>query len=385
MKISKGIIYVNFAPYDNTGNILDFLRDNFSFVAHFSLQFHHLNNRRQGNVLTIYKQGKKTYYLPFFNPKMPEPLLFLFLPITSSLFLLQLIWYIFLLRIRGNKFDYFFSVNALTTWLGNILRSINVVKETIFWVWDYYPTADNPWEVKLMRSLYWHFDKEGVKKASYTFFLDPKLQELRRELNLIPKDKYYSVIPIGINIQPSKKIERNTPIIGYLGVIKKSQGLDLIFDTVPRLLKLYPNLKIEIIGSGPYEDIIIRKAKKFKSIVKLYGYVESLDNIISIMRRWSVGVATYIPTPDNPAFYTDSSKIKAYLGTGTPVICTDVTPFAKEIKKNKSGIIIKYGDKDNFILSIDKLIKKQPKYSKNALSLAKKYNYKKIYKLFFSQ
>src|SRR3989338_1213607 len=133
MIIQKGLIYANFAPYDNAGNILDFLVDNFLFVAHFSFQFHNLSNKPKTNILTIYKKGVLAYRIAFFNPNVPESLLYFFLPITGSLFIIQLIWFIFLLRIRGNKFDYFFSVNALTAWLGNLLRSLGVVRETVFW------------------------------------------------------------------------------------------------------------------------------------------------------------------------------------------------------------------------------------------------------------
>lgn len=383
MRIPKAIIYANFAPYDNAGNILDFLIDNFLFVAHFSFQFHKLGKAKQKNILSIYKRGQQAYRLTFFNLNIPESLLYFLLPITGTLFLLQLIWWIFLLRIRGNKFDYFFSVNALTAWLGIILKKIGVVNETIYWIWDYYPTQGYSLEVKIMRSLYWYFDKFGAQESTHTFFLSAKLQEIRKEFGLFTENKFHPIIPIGTNVKSIKLIKKSTPTIGYLGVIKQSQGLDLLVDTLPKILKIFPNFKIEIVGSGPYEDKLKKGLKYYQKIVKFYGYIESLEAITEIMKKWSIGIATYTPTTNNPAYFADPSKIKTYLGVGVPVICTNVTPFSNEIIKGKAGFVVDYYDKAGFIKSVEKLIKSQTKYSKNAFKLARKYNYKRIYKNFF--
>lgn len=382
MRIQKGIIYTNFAPYDNAGNILDFLVDNFLFVAHFSFQFHNLSDKPKANILTIYKKGALAYRIAFFNPNVPESLLYFFLPITGSLFIIQLIWFIFLLRIRGNKFDYFFSVNALTAWLGNLLRSLGIVRETVYWVWDYYPLQAKSLQEKIVRYLYWYVDTSSSRQSTNTFFLHLKLKELRGKIS---GDKHIlknSIVPIGTSIINIDIKPKQIPIIGYLGVIKKTQGIDILFATLPKLLKIYPGLKVEIIGSGPEEKVFIKKAKKFGNRIKFFGYLDSLSEIQSIMTHWSLGIATYTPTLDNPAYFTDPSKIKTYLGTAVPVISTNVTPFSKEITKSEAGIVINYS-KDEFIKAVKTILVSQVSFSRNALNLAEKYDYKKIYKTFF--
>lgn len=382
MRIPKGIIYANFAPYDNAGNILDFLVNNFLFVAHFSFQFHNLSNKAQENVLTIYKKGGQAYRISFFNLQVPESLLYIFLPITGSLFLIQLMWFIFLLRIRGNKFDYFFSVNALTAWLGNLLRSVGVVKETLYWVWDYYPLKAQSLQEKIMRYLYWYLDTSSSKKSTNTFFLHLKLKELRGKISGDKRILKNLIIPIGTSILNVNIKPKDTPIIGYLGVIKKNQGINILFTSLPKLLKYYPNLKVEIIGSGPEEKALMKKAKYFGNKITFYGYLESLTEIQNIMSRWSLGIATYLPQSDNPAFFTDPSKIKTYLSVGVPVISTNVTPFSQEISRSAAGVIIDYSANE-FIKAVRKILNSQLKFSRNSLKLAKKYDYRKIYKKFF--
>lgn len=382
MRIQKGIIYANFAPYDNAGNILDFLVDNFLFVAHFSFQFHNLSNKTQENVLTIYKKGRQAYRISFFNLRVPESLLFLFLPVTGSLFLIQLIWLIFLLRIRGDKFDYFFSVNALTAWLGNLLKTLGVVKKTIYWVWDYYPLGAKSFQEKVMRYLYWYIDTDSSKNSTNTFFLHPKLKQLRNKISGDKQTLKDLIVPIGTKVTKITIKHKSIPIIGYLGVTKKTQGINILFDALPQLLKEYPTLKVEIIGSGPEEKMLKTKAKQFGHRIKFYGYLESLTEIQEIMARWSIGIATYIPISDNPAYFTDPSKIKTYLSVAVPVISTDVTPFYKEINKSKAGIVIHYSQ-DAFVKAVKTILGSQVRFSKNALELARQYDYKKIYRNFF--
>lgn len=383
MRIPKGIIYANFAPYDNAGNILDFLVDNFLFVAHFSFQFHNLSNKTQENVLTIYKKGEQAYHISFFNLRVTESLLFLFLPISGSLFLIQLVWFIFLLRIRGNKFDYFFSVNALTAWFGNLLRSLGVVKETVYWVWDYYPLKATSLQEKIIRFIYWYVDSNSSKNSTKTVFLHPKLREIREEITDNKQMLKKQIVPIGTSMINASNNAKYPLIVGYLGVIKKTQGIDILLDTFQDLLKKFPKLTIEIIGSGPEEQKLRKRAKVFGRKIKFYGYIESLFIVQTIMTRWSIGVATYLPVPDNPAYFTDPSKIKTYLSASVPVILTDVSPFNEEVTKSKAGVVISYS-KDEFIKAVNTILGAQTLFSQNARKLAKKYDYKKIYRQFFT-
>lgn len=381
MKINKSIIYANFAPYDNAGNILDYLVENFLFVAHFSLQFHKVGAKNESNTLTIYKKGVLAYKISFLNLDLPEFLIYIFIPITGTLFLLQLAFYIILLRLKGNRFHYFFSVNAILSWLGNFLRSIGIVKETIYWVWDYYPLKGNSAIIGIIRALYWYFDNEVAKHSTRTFFLHNNLKELKEKFNKI-KYPNCSIVPIGTNIKDVKVTKKTVFIIGYLGVIKKTQGVDIIFEALPELLKKIPNLKIEIIGSGPEAERLKKIAKKYPKIVKFYGFVESLSKVHDILENWSIGMATYLHTPSNPAYFTDPSKIKTYLSAGVPVILTNVTPFCKEVEASNSGLMIN-GSKQEFIEAVIKIAHHQHKYSKNAFDLAKKYHYKRIYPRLF--
>src|SRR3989344_4259945 len=180
MKKQKNIIYVNYSPYENAGKILDFLLEKFDFVFLFSIGFHNLKNKKGYNNLLIYKNGQliKDYLL--FQLPISSKLTFLLLPLRSLIILIQIFMYSFWLKFKYGKGD-FFSVNAFTSWIGLLLKKVGIVDQTIFWVWDYYPPNHNNRIVKIMRSIYWQFDKIS-SHSDRVVFLSKKLIDLRKNI-----------------------------------------------------------------------------------------------------------------------------------------------------------------------------------------------------------
>lgn len=381
MKKSSSIVYVNFSPYDNAGRILDYVIKNFNIVIHFSYDHLRLKKGRRSK-LSVYENGRLVFKKNLIWLRTRSLLLFPSLPFVAFFIMIQSFWYIAKFKKKYGKFDIYLTVNAFTAWNGNIFRMLGLVKKTIFWVWDYFPIDYPDWRLKLARWVYWRFDKPTLKSSDKTVFLNKQLKTARKNHDKSLIDKKYLIVPIGTipinNIAPKKKI-----IIGHMGMLKKGQGLDLLFGSLDSLLKIIPKLKVEIIGSGPEDDYFKRRARKLSKIVKFYGYIENDNDVDHIISRWGIGVATYMPAPWSEHYFTDPSKIKAYLSLGTPVITTSVSPFSKEIKRYKAGIVIDY-NKEEFINAAIEILRRHSFYSKNALLLAKKYYYKKLYPKLFT-
>ncbi len=378
---NKSIIYVNFSPYENAGKILDFVLDNYQIVLLFSFNFHNLGNEQDRSKLVIYKDKKiidkyALYQLPI---DIPVSLVFLLLPIRSAILFFQILTYSSLLKRKYGVFDLYFTVNAFTAWTGNVLRSIGIVKKTAFWVWDYYPPTHKNKIITLMRWLYWQFDKTNLS-SDYLSFLNKRLEDLRKEMGIIPKDKNYPIIPIGTNPKRiDKRIQQKTITIGIFGVQKKSQGLDLIFDTDKLLNTAFPKITVEIIGSGPDEKYFKKRAKNSLVKTKFYGFISDENKIESIISKWDIGIAPYISDDSNVTHYSDPSKIKYYFSLGIPVITTDVFLFSKEIEKAKAGIVINYENPQELITAIKTITTSYSSFQSAAFSLAQKYYYKDIY------
>lgn len=387
MKKGKSIIYINFAPYDNAGRILDFLVQNFSVVLHFSYDHLRLKKGRRSK-LTIYKNGTIIFAKNLIWMRTHPLLLFPSLPFVAAGIMIQTLWYVFIYQIKFGKFDYFFTVNAFTAWIGNLLRQLKSVSKTIYWVWDYFPPTHPDIRLSFARWIYWKFDKPSRLSSNKIIFINKHLESVRKEKNVnsqaIKKSKEYPIIPIGTNPKPNNNYSNENIIIGHLGMLKKTQGLDILFDNLTSLRKSFPKIKVEIIGSGPEEDYFRSRARKYEDIVKFYGYVEEDDDVDEIISKWTIGIATYAPIPWSEHYWADPSKIKAYLNQSIPVITTNVPEFSQEIERYKAGIIVNYYKSGEFVDAIKTIINNRDYFSKNAIELAEKYNYKLLYPKIFT-
>jgi glycosyltransferase involved in cell wall biosynthesis len=373
------MIYINFAPYDNAGRILDYLLENFKFVFHFSFDFHRMNTKSVTNVLRIYENKELKSQIQLIKMPTPEALLFISLPFIASLIALQTLWHVFRLYRRFGKISIYFSVNAFTVWLGNIFRGLGVVKKTVFWVWDYFPPGYPDWRIRLARWGYWKFDRWSTTASDRVVFLNRKLEELRKEIGVLPKERDYPVIPIGTHPRPAAAWRGDGIRIGHLGVLKRGQGLDLLFDHLEELRSAIPSIKVEIIGSGPEEKYFKERAALHGEAVEFFGFLENADDLEQVMRHWNVGLATYIPGKSNESHWTDPSKIKAYISLGIPVITTNVTDFSNEIGRAKAGIVVDYFKRGDFTKAVQSIAADPETYRDGAAGLARKYDYKAIY------
>jgi glycosyltransferase involved in cell wall biosynthesis len=379
----KNIINVNFAPYENAGNILDYQLEHFSTVISFTFNFHKITAEQHQSKLCIYKKKKIVYDCPLFQTPTNPSVAFILLPIRSLVIFAQLLFHLVRLKNTYGPYEIFFTVNAFTAWSGNILRSLGIVQKTIFWVWDYYPPIHDDAVVRFMRFLYWQFDIPATKYADHVVFLNKRLIDLRKILGVLPKNLSYPVVGIGTN-PVSKIMERpKKPVsLAFIGVVKISQGLDLVYKSAVLLVRNFPGITLHIIGGGPDIDHYRRLASQSQLKTVFHGYVHNNDRVNAILKRCHIGIAPYIPDKANIIYYTDPSKIKRYIEVGLPVITTNVFDFSKEITRSHAGIVIPYRTQD-FVHAVDELIQKYSLYRGKSLILARKYQYKKNYGALF--
>lgn len=374
----KSIIYVNYSPYENSGKILDYLLENFNLCFVFSLGFHDLKEKKKYNKLSIFSGGKLDKEVSLFQIPASQKLLFILLPLKSLITFIQILIYTYWLKKKYHKIDIYFTVNAFTAWIGNTMKKLGLVNRTIFWVWDFYPPIHENKIIMLMRQIYWQFDKIS-SHSDRIAFVNLRLMKLRKDIGIIPENADYPIIPIGTDKFSNANFKnRKGVVLGFIGVIKISMGLDIVFDSADKIIKNFPGAKFEVIGSGPDLEYFKSKAKSNKIPTSFYGYVEG-ESFNQILEKCTIGIAPYLPNPSNVSQFGDAGKVKRYLSLGLPVIITDIFEFSKEIEENKAGVIIKYGKPDELINAIKKIMVKYEDYQRNALKLAKKYYYKKIY------
>lgn len=380
---NSSLIYVNYSPYENSGKLQDYLLENFENVYSFSIGHHSLGGSQNTNKLTLFKNGKSKKEIHLFFLPVQKSLVFLLLPFRSIINFAEIIWYSYLLKKEKGKVEYYFTVNGFTAWVGLILRKLGIVEKVVYWVWDYYPPEGSRPVIRIMRSIYWQFEKT-TDSADKLVFLNKTLRQVWIEKGVIKASSKYPLVPIGS--YKSKKVSRKSKKeikIGFIGVIKKSQGLDFIFDSAKLINQKLPNVSFEFIGSGPDSEYFKERARKTKLKCKFHGYVDE-PTFEKILSTCHIGIAPYVPHPSNVSFYGDPGKVKRYLGFGLPSIITTVFEFSEELKKEGAGEAVTYGDSKALVQAIKKIIDNYGRYFKNTEKLNNKFNYSIIYNIFFA-
>lgn len=373
------IMYVNYAPYGNCGHILDYLKKNFDEVIFISFIFHPVKRK---STVNIYRRGEliKTISIP--TLLVPKNYVHYFAPLLSLIHAFELlaisVYVRFKFKIRP---QIFLAPNAFLIFIGIILRTLSLTDKVIFWVWDYYPVPEKGFYLKLYYRAYWALDSWCTRHANFVWYLNQRLMDIRKRLGIALDMNKSSITPLGIDVVDVSSLPQvRNNILGFLGVLKKNQGLELLLGSLSELAAAIPEIKIEIIGSGPDEEYFKKLAEKHPQghRVTFYGFIDDEQKTKKIVAAWAAAVALYIPIEKNLSIYTDPAKVKFYLGCGTPVIMTGIPLLAEEIHKKEAGLVIDYST-NQLVSAVVKIFTDNQKYRENARRLTQEYNYQKIY------
>lgn len=283
--------------------------------------------------------------------------------------------------LRSNcRYDYFIGIEALNALSGVLLRKMGIVKRVIYYNFDY---GEVRFKNKPLNSLFHFLDKIAINYADYTWYFSEYVLSARKKRGILEKDKLSSqlIVPIGINFSKTKflpidSIDRKR--IVYLGTLYWTQGVHLIIESLPDILKIDKDIKLVIIGSGVLERELkhMVKEKNLDGYVKFTGIISD-EEAEKILSGSGIGVAPYFPDPHSTRIGSDPTKPKIYLSCGLPVVITRVPPIAEEIEKNQLGIAINYNKKE-LIAAIQRLINDSYFYEecrKNIVNFIYKYDW----------
>lgn len=319
--------------------------------------------------LTSYNNGEKSYQLT--SPKFELPTLFLFI--------YQIFLTIYFLIRKPIKYDLCIACDNLSVISAFLLRKAGLIRRVIYYSVDYSPKRyTNPF----LNNLYQYIDKVACRISDGNWVTVEEIISAKVQAGLdLKRSAPFQVVPIGfikenISVKPIHKINKFNLV--FVGVLYEKQGLQLVIKALPKLIKKFPQIRLTIIGSGPFETQIknLVKKKNLESYIEFKGYITSHKEIVKILTGRGIGLATYIPSLGDFTYYADPSKIKLYLLCGLPVITTKVPPIAKEIIRQKSGCVINYSEQD-LENNLEYLLKDERRYLKfreNALDMAKAYD-----------
>jgi glycosyltransferase involved in cell wall biosynthesis len=281
------------------------------------------------------------------------------------------------------RYDVFIGADPLNAFAGILLNKLRFVNFVIFYVIDYVPIRfKNP----VLNSVYRAIDTLCVYEANSTWNLTNAMATAR-ECNGIKKKRTKQIIvPTGMHFEknvcpPIEKIRRTD--LAFLSHLREGQGIELILEALPAIVKVVPSVRLVVIGTGPMEEYFRDQVKKrnIANNVVFLGFIEDHNEIEKIISKCAVGLAPYVPDPKSFTRYADPGKPKVYLGCGIPVVITKVPEVALEIEKEGAGIAIKY-DKTELVDAVVKLLTSDDLYRQyrlKALEFATKYTWDDVF------
>lgn len=291
-----------------------------------------------------------------------------------------------------DKFDTFIGVDNLNCLAGLFLKKIGKVKKVIYYSIDFVPIR---FHSKLLNYIFHRIEIICIKYADEVWDLSPRISKGRKIfLDISNYKNKQKIIPVGIwndkvKKLPFNKIRKNQLL--FVGHLLEKQGVQLVLDSIPKILKDIPNFQFLIIGGGEYKYDLEKKVKELhiEDHVEFRGWVNDRDVLDNILSESACAVAAYKPEKQklyNFTYYTDPTKLKDYLGAGLPIILTDVSHNARDIKNKRCGIIVSY-KKEEIAKAIVTILKNEhmlKEYRKNALTFAKQFDWEKIFDKAFS-
>lgn len=353
-------------------NIRNFLLDKIGTLTYIDHPFPQSNF--PASQITLYECGARTYKLT--SPKIEFP--------TLLLFIYQFFLTIFFVLRIPMRYDLAIACDNLSLISLYLMRKIGLIKKLVYYTVDYSPQR---YTNTYLNSLYQRMDRLACRLSDINWVTVKEMIAAKAKNGLnIEKSAPFSIVPIGFNTEEisitharSSSNKKSRFNLFFVGVLYEKQGLQLAIQVLPKIIKKFPEIKLTIIGSGPFEKQIKKLVihLKLTQHVTYTGYITDHNKIVAMLRKTGgIGLATYDPAIADFTYYADPSKIKLYLLCGLPVITTHVPPIAKIIKKKKAGFVIHYSE-DDLINSLETLMRNKKTFSLyriNAIKLSNKYD-----------
>ena len=287
--------------------------------------------------------------------------------------LVQYLYFLyFLKKLRVRKT--YFIVHEIHFIFFNSLVTFFTKNKPVLWAGDGCPDPRQSFFIRLLYQL----SRFYMRRVKYVYFTSPKNDSLLLE-RFQSGDKNKWVIPLGVTDIPADRLPFPNRF-GFIGNLREGLGLGLILEAARENRNFY----LEIVGDGKYRNDLEKLVKEYEigEQVKFLGYLE-YPQMMKTASRWQLAFATYFPSPKNHTYYADPGKVKLYMELEIPVIMTDITYIAEEVKDLKAGEIVKY-DSADIALAVDKIQSNYQDYMDGIRKLKKQYFYKELYKQGFS-
>ncbi len=163
-----------------------------------------------------------------------------------------------------------------------------------------------------------------------------------------------------------------TPLITYIGRIKKYKNINKIIDAMPLLIQKIPDIKLVIGGKGDYLDSLKDQVKKMQleKFVEFTGFLSEEEKAKLLGKAW-----LFITMAEKEGWGITVIEANAMK---TPAIGSNVHGLRDSIKDEKTGFLVPLNDEKKLAEKIEMLISDKGKLqmiSENAYEWSKNFSW----------
>lgn len=259
--------------------------------------------------------------------------------------------------IKKNKIDFIHSQGARADLFARVARSISGIPYNICTI----AAPIEKFDIGVLRKGIYRFidrltessvDRFIVASDSLERLLTSKRgissKRVVKIYNGIELHKYHPAYNSG-KLRIELGISQDIPIIGSIGRIIHSKGIEYLLEATKEILILYPETRLIIVGEGPLKNKLILKCKELEIInnVIFTGFVNDIRDILS-----SIDLLAFPSLSEGFPMVTLEAMAMA-----KPIVATRIDGITEQISDGKEGLLVP--PKDSFRLSeaIIKLIR----------------------------
>lgn len=213
--------------------------------------------------------------------------------------------------------------------------------------------------------IYYPIEKIAARWTDILITMNEEDYNISKKMKLRKNGSRYKTHGVGVDLNvftPPSNIEKKKLrekygytddefILIYAAELNANKNQKLLIDMIAIVKNKIPNVKLLLAGSGPFKKILEEKVKR----LNLNNHVELLGNRndIKILLKISDIAVASSQREGLPV------NIMEAMGTGLPIVATNVRGHTDLVKDNVNGIIVDKKDPVEFSKAIQKLYKNQ--------------------------
>ncbi|MBI4721479.1 MAG: glycosyltransferase family 4 protein [Candidatus Stahlbacteria bacterium] len=229
------------------------------------------------------------------------------------------------------------------------------------------------YETNPLFASYVYFTEKLVPKIYKTEVFSVISESTKNDLKGVPDNNIHIISPaIAPEYMPAMDKKSTTPLIVYVGRIKKYKCLDLLLHSMKTIISEVPNVRLDIVGTGDYITYLVKLSDELKlnNYVNFVGFVTEQQKIEILQSAWMLV---------NPSAKEGwgITNIEAN-ACGTPVVASNSPGLRDSVVNGETGFLVEHGNVNELATTIVKIIrdtKLREILSQNGIAWAKKFSW----------